>query len=236
MKPAALQLLVLSIVLAGLAAPAEAQDDSRYALLTSFPNPTVSFQYEVNDRFAFRVETSYTYRDEESEGPTSSVGLGVIGLPFETTSRHVRSAAQTHTGSIGVAGIITLHRAEQFRLYLAPRIALGFTRQSVTSTETITQTLTGRPTASNPTGTTTTTSVGEPETVDNSSTSPSLGASIGASVDVHRRLALFGEAGFTYARRNRASLLPTLSPLPTDYDYEVTSVNTRAVGGLMFRF
>jgi hypothetical protein len=226
--------LACTLWLAGVASPAYAQDDPRLALLTSFPNPTISFQYEVNDRFAVRVETTYTYHDETSEQPTGGIGIGV-GSSFDTTTRERLIESQTHTGSVGFAAIVTLHRADQFRLYLAPRVAATFSNQSATITERVTRTRTG---GASPTGgNLMTVSTGEPEEVSDSSISPTVGASVGAAVNVHRRLALFGEAGVSYSRRERSALLPvSLTLLRDGSESEFTTVSSRAVGGLMFRF
>ena len=232
MKQAVSRLLACMMMSGWFATPAAAQNDPRFALLTSFPNPTISFQYDVNDRFAARVETTFTYRDEASDGPSGGIGIG-FGPTSDTTTRVTRVESQTHSGSIGFASIITLHRADQFRLYVAPRVAVTFSKQSATFTERLTRTRIGFGPNSTPEVISIT--EGEPEIVRNSSASPSGGASIGAAVDVHRRLALFGEAGFTYARRDGRALL-SASTARLRGESEVTTANTRAVGGLMFRF
>ena len=111
--------------LAAIAAPAAAQDDPRFALVTSFPSPTVSFQWELSERFALRFEGSYNYRNESSDS-TSGDEPAVTG-PFGT-SIPITTSTQTestiHTGSIGVAGIFTIHRNDQLRLYVAPRVSI----------------------------------------------------------------------------------------------------------------
>lgn len=233
MTHAARRLFGFVFAIAIIASPALAQDDPRFALLTSFPSPTVSFQWELSERFALRVDGSYSYRDEVTDAPIGGGSFG--GSGFRETyviERHLES--RTHGGSIGIAGIFTFHRAEPIRLYIAPRVSLGFSRQRINVTETMVTTSEGVPPGvsvifgSSPS---------PPETIRVSSTSPTAGASFGAVTNVHRRLALFGEAGFTYARSDSPPIgaIATTSSID-DYESKRTTVNTRAVGGVMILF
>ena len=222
------------VVLFAIAAPAAAQDDPRFALLASFPSPTVSFQWELTERFAIRVEGAYSFRDEsltESSGDDPELTGGgssqVIFIPINTEST---SESTYHSGSIGVAGLFTIHRNEHVRLYVAPRLSVGFTNQRTT----ITTTATGLPPGLPPRllegllGT---------QTYESSSTSPGGGVLFGAASNVHRRLALFGEVGVTYARTDAP--LATIVGISTSRDLgdsKRTTINTRAVGGLMILF
>jgi hypothetical protein len=61
------QIAASLLAVAAFATPAIAQDEPRFALVASFPTPTVSFQWELNDRFGVRVDGSYTYRDESTD-------------------------------------------------------------------------------------------------------------------------------------------------------------------------
>jgi hypothetical protein len=228
------RLLGVVLAFASIAAPAAAQDDPRFALLASFPSPTVSFQWELSERFAIRFEGSYSYRDETTE--TTSGGLPELvpatpnSIILETATRNETT---THNGAIGVAGIVTLHRTDQMRLYVAPRISITRSTQRITSETTLTRIPPGLPPSV----------IGNlfprSETFESSSTSPSAGASFGAVTNIHRRLAIFGEAGFTW-NRSDAPLTTivigsTLSPL-RDTEAKRTTVNTRAVGGVMILF
>ena len=182
------------------AAPcALAQDDPRFALVASFPSPTVSFQWEMSERFALQVEGSYNYRAESSESPGSSVGGATEHVYADGTTSQItfvgspvgkyRVESTTHGGSIGIAGILTLHHGDQVRLYVAPRLSVALTRQKFTRDAPI---LRLTPVLVDPSP--------QLETFEYSSTSPAAGVSFGAATNVHRRLALFGEAGFTYFR------------------------------------
>lgn len=64
------------------------------------------------------------------------------------------------------------------------------------------------------------------------------GASFGAATNVHRRLALFGEAGFVWSRSDLPlGTIVTGSQSPLGgIESTRTTVNTRAVGGVMFLF
>ena len=227
------RLLGLILVLAAVAAPAAAQDDPRFALVTSFPSPTVSFQWEVSERFALRIEGSYSYRDDSTE--SSSNDLPEL-LPTNPITIVLETATQiestTHNGSIGVAGIFTIHRSDQLRLYVAPRVSLAWSSQRVTSNTTLTRTPPGLP--PNVFGNL----FPRTQTFESSSTSPAAGASFGAATNVHRRLALFGEAGFVWSRSDLplgTIVTGGVSPLG-EIESKRTTVNTRAVGGVMLLF
>jgi hypothetical protein len=231
-------MLGMALVFASIAAPARAQDDPRFALLMSFPSPTVSFQWEASEKFAVRVESSYSYRYDwqrsstGDEPPRLTPQGTIVVIPTETVGE-----TTSHTGSIGLAGVFTFHRTDQLRLYVAPRIAMSFSRQRLSAT--VTRTL----------------PPGFPAGVfdvpgfeaELSSTAPGAGASFGATTNIHNRLALFGEAGFIYQRSDQPfgiiggvttildGVLTTTTPSAPD-EFRRTTVNTRAVAGVKFLF
>lgn len=230
------RLPALLVIIAACATPAMAQDESTLALVASFPSPTVGLQWELSDRFALRFEGSYTFRNDSAE--------------VASTGDSLTDESTTHSGSIGVSGLITLHRAEQLRLYVAPRILLGFTRQRISSSLTsvplgtyfigvpsdISVDVTGGIIGGVTGGLSTT--LRSPQTVKYSSTAPAAGAAFGAAASVHRRLSLFGEAGFMYRRDN----LPPVGALIVgiraieDLDARRTTIYTRAIAGLLIHF
>jgi hypothetical protein len=226
------RLLGLIFVCAVIAAPAAAQDDPRFALVTSFPSPTVSFQWEVSERFALRIEGSYSYRDESSDS-TSGDEPEFIGPPgtviFIPTS--TRTESTSHSGSIGVAGIFTIHRSDQLRLYVAPRVSAVWSSQRITADTTVIRLPPGLPPNI-------VRDLPQSNTFETSSTSPAAGASFGAATNVHRRLALFGEAGFTWSRSDQPLAGIVIGGLSqfNDLESKRTTVNTRAVGGVMIFF
>jgi hypothetical protein len=236
MSQQSVRLIGLVLTFAAMASTAAlAQDEPRFALVTSFPSPTVSFQWEVSERVALRVESSYTYRDESSDSIT---GQGSItdqtGNRFVLYESVAHTESRSHTGSIGLAGIITIHRGDQLRLYVAPRISLLWSSQRVSVTSET------RSAGVLPPGAPVFTFDTPPrssETLEESSTSPAAGVSFGAAMNFHRRLALFGEAGFTYSRSD-TPLFPLVlgGSLRSPGESRRTTINTRAVGGVMFLF
>jgi hypothetical protein len=174
----------------------------------------------------------YSYRDESLE--TSSDDLSGLVVPspnsifLDTTTR---TESTVHNGSIGVAGIFTIHRGDQMRLYVAPRVSVVRFSQRTTAETTLTRLPPGIPPS------VVSRLFPRSETFESSSTSPAAGASFGAATNVHRRLALFGEAGFTWAR-NDAPLVGVISIgiLRGNSETRRTTINTRAVGGVMLLF
>jgi hypothetical protein len=233
MTPLSARIIGLALGLVICAAPAAlAQDDPKFALVASFPSPAVSFQWELSEKFAFRFEGSY--RHESSESSESSVSGSTEHVYTDGTTSQVifttgaadfRSESTTHSSSIAIAGIFTIHRSDQVRLYVAPRVSAALTRQQFTIPRPI------RLTLMNPDLTP------RSETFKFSSTTPGAGVSFGAATNVHRHLALFGEAGFIYFRSNipPVGTTTTLGSL-NDFNVKSSTLNTRAVGGVMILF
>ena len=230
----------LAVALVLIAGPAAAQDDPRLALLVSFPSPTVSLQWELSEKFALRIEGSYNYFHESTKSSDSASGGASEHVYLDGTSSRViwsDSGVQStlestaHSGSIGLAGIFTMYRTNQLRLYVMPRIAVALSRQRITAETTLSFLPVGTPPVIfGP-------RIPRTQTVDLSSTSPSVGAAFGAATNVHRHLALFGEAGFSYLRSDvpAPGTIGTLSSIST-LERQWTTVGTRAVGGLMILF
>jgi hypothetical protein len=219
------------LAVAAFATPALAQDEPRFALVASFPTPTVSFQWDLNDRIGIRFDGSYTYRDESTDGVTGSssftdLGRGTVSIVEILT--HTEST--THTGSIGVAGLFTVHRTDHLRLYLSPRVLVSVSRQVISETSS---------TSGLPQGIffgTSFSSRDESLSRESTSTSPGAGLSFGASSNVFERVALFGEAGFTYSRSDAPLILLPTSISSFNSETSRTTISTRAVAGIMFRF
>jgi hypothetical protein len=235
----AVRSLAFIAVLFTLSTPALAQDDHRFALVASFPSPTVSVQWEANERLGFRVDASYSFSDESTEyGFGGQEILAGLRLP-SSTSRIERAS---HTGSIGLVGLVTLRRTDRIRLYLAPRVFLGFSRQTTEEDNDFPDSASIEHVYANGTrsqvfflGST------GPASVETSSTTPGAGLSFGVRSKVVDQLALFGEAGFSFSRSNNptsgpaSATLEGLSILSTA-ESRRTTVSTRAVAGVMFLF
>jgi len=226
----------LLLIFLSFSAPAFAQDDPRFALVAAFPTPTVSFQWELNDKFAIRVEGSYSYRDSSTEDiSTSAMYFGLAGTTT-MLEQQTTIATTTNTTSLGIAGIFTIRRSDHVRLYLAPRISFGFSNQTTSQTRISSGTLLpsgsgvvfGFPSSDS-----------ESFTTDDSSSSKGAGLSFGAVSDVFDRVALFGEFGAMFTRSD-APTFPTIiisSPtLRSDSNSMHSTISTRAIAGIMFRF
>jgi hypothetical protein len=224
-------LIASLLAVAAFATPAIAQDEPRFALVASFPTPTVSFQWELNDRIAVRIDGSYNYRDQSTDEVTATASFtnlgGGVSTPLE---QHSHIELSSNTGSIGVAGIFTFRRTDHIRLYLAPRFLIGFTHQR-TSETTLTTGL--------PPGIVFPSLSANPQTFtrEDSFTSPGGGVSFGAASNVFERIALFGEVGATYSRTNAPSFpIVSTSSLRSETNSKTNAISTRAVAGIMFRF
>jgi hypothetical protein len=231
-SPARLAALILAFL--ALASPSFARQDPRFALVASFPSPTISFQWEANERFAFRLEGSYSFSDDSFEYELGGQEL-VPGLRLPSST--FRFDSTSHTGTIALVGLITMHRTDRIRLYLAPRVLVGFSSQTTTQATAASSTgfVQFLPDGRSSQAWSSATSV--PATIDSSYTSPGAGLSFGARSNVFDRVALFGEAGFTYSRSDTApvSVTPTLSAIGSA-ESRRTTFGTRAIAGIMFLF
>jgi hypothetical protein len=88
---------------------------------------------------------------------------------------------------LGVSVLVDLHRSDELRLYLAPRIAVLMSKNE---TET---TITGLSPAD-------LAALTFPANRETTSSTPSGGVTLGASHDISPRLRIFGEAGVNYSR------------------------------------
>jgi hypothetical protein len=201
-----------------VASAAEAQDEKRVGVVAAFPG-SIGFHWQATDAFAVRVEGSYTYSSTESSTDDELFEL-LPGLPGSVLppSIQIDTELRNHATSLSLSGLFTIHRRDQFRLYLAPRFGMTWSRSRSTTTIT-TSGLPGQPNLPG---------FVAPE-VDSSSTAPSVGASLGGSYRLGERFGVFGEAGFQY----------------TDVDLEgdlfaaartATTIGTRASVGVIVFF
>ena len=228
-------LVGLVVCIATTAAPAMAQDEPRFALVASLPSPTISLQWELSEKFALRVEGSYSYREEAfEEFPNTSSGASehvyangtssVIFTDPSVLTADILSESSLHSGSLAIAGIFTMYRSDRLRLYGAPRVSGAWSRQRFSLTIPPLRTLSGTP-ALSPLA----------ETYTQSSTSPGAGAFFGAATTVHRHVALFGEVGASYTRSDSPIRVSRLDS-PGSGDSKSTAIGTRAVAGVMLLF
>jgi hypothetical protein len=215
--------LSLVIVLAAAVSPVSAQDAGQFGLVAAFPG-SVGMHWQVADRWAVRVDGSYSFSKNVTE---SGDGLNFsstvpTGLSQPTFVISTRNEASTHTSTIGVSALITVHQRDSLRLYVAPRVAWALASlKSVTTTE-----LSLPPGFPVP-------GLDEllrPRTIEDSTRTPSFGAVFGASTKIGDRFGVFGEVGFNYSHSDS----PVLSSI--QIDSERTSIGTRAGVGVMLIF
>jgi hypothetical protein len=185
-------LVALSCLLSVTMAPAAfAQDERRVGLVMGFP-ASVGVTWQASDRIALRADGTYNWSDATIDGVDDS-----SPSPIPAFEISISQETSTQSGSIGVSLLFDLHRQEQFRIYLAPRVGWGVVHSESTVTIDVSpiQILPGVP----PRDTTTS----ESETT----WSPTFGASIGASTRVGERFGVFGEAGLSYNQTTTEEIL-----------------------------
>lgn len=182
----------LFLIFAALMAPAaEAQDEKRLGVVASFPG-SIGFHWQVTEAFAVRVDGSYSHVTSETSSVNDDILRTIPGLPSVTflPSLLVETESHAHNTSLAVSGLFTIYRSDPFRLYIAPRVGVAWSRSKTTSTATIT----GLPGGLPPPGLTI------PQDLELSTTAPTGGASLGASSRLGERFGVFGELGFNYSR------------------------------------
>ena len=180
------------MVFAALMAPAaEAQDENRFGVVAAFPS-SVGFHWQVTDGFAVRVDGSYSYSTTETSSVNDDILRTIPGVPPVTflPSLLVETESHAHNTTLAVSGLFTVYRSDPFRLYIAPRVGVAWARSKTTSTATITGLPGGLPAPG----------LTIPQDLELSTTSPTGGASLGASSRIGERFGVFGELGFNYAR------------------------------------
>ena len=148
---------------------------------------SVGVQWQVADRLAIRFDGTYRHSTVESSStPTPLPALpNVIRIPIPVFE--VRSSTRNTGAELGVSVLFDLHRSDELRLYLAPRIGV------LISSNEIETTITGLTPAD-------LAAVTFPANRETTSSSPSGGVALGASHDISPRLRIFAEAGVTYTR------------------------------------
>jgi hypothetical protein len=172
-----------------LSAPtAFAQTGRRFGFVIAYPT-SVGVEWQAADRLAVRFDGTYRHSSIESAATPTPAIPAIPGLPsvFPIPVFEVRTATATTGAELGVSVLFDLHRGDDLRLYIAPRLGVLISK---TETET---TITGLSPAQLAAFT-------FPASRETTSHTPSGGVSIGASHDISPRLRIFGEAGFSYSR------------------------------------
>jgi hypothetical protein len=193
---------------------ASAQTERKLGLVLGYP-AAAGLQWQLNDRFTIRGDGAFSRgsTDTVTGSLTFSVGGASSTSSSTTTLRH-------SSASIGVSTLVTLHKHDQLRLYLAPRISWVRSSSSIESTAVIVS-LPGFP------GGTTTLSP------DRSSSTSANGLGVdgmfGANYRLGDRFEVFGEAGISYV--NPASISSSTTTKMTSY-----SIASRSDLGIVIRF
>ena len=175
-------LLILALVLFA-AAPVSAQDERRVGVVAAYP-ASFGVLWQVTDGFALRGDGSFDWSTFESVS-TSSISLSPLFGPASSQTTTFRTEASNREVAFGVSALIDLHRRDQLRVYVAPRVGLGFTKTTLTSTLDSPSEL-GRLMA--------------PETTTRTSRIPAFDLMLGASTRIGERFGVFGEIGAGYSR------------------------------------
>lgn len=186
--------LVITAAFAALAvtAPtAHAQTERRLGFVIGFP-ASVGLEWHAADRIAVRFDGTYRRASVESSAtPTIPIpalpGLGRIPV-FE-----VRSSTTNTGAELGVSLLFDLHRSDDLRVYVAPRVGVLISR---TASETTITGLTPAELAA----------LTVPANQEATSSTPTGGVGIGVSHNISPRLRVFGEAGLSYSSGDVAAI------------------------------
>ena len=186
MKRLCLIVTAASAALALSAATAHAQTERRFGFVIAYP-ASVGLEWQAADRLAVRFDG--TYRHSSVESSSTPTPFPVPGLPSVIRVAVVEVSTSTrNTGAeLGVSMLVDVHRSDDLRLYIAPRLAVLIAKADIETT--ITGLTPGDLAA-----------LTVPANRDTTSNTPTGGVAIGASHNLSPRLRIFGEAGVNYSR------------------------------------
>ena len=174
-----------------LSAPtAHAQTDRRFGFVIAYPT-SVGFEWQAADRLAVRFDGTYRHSSIESSATPTPALPSIPGLPggIRIPVFEVRSSTTNTGAELGISLLFDLHRSDDLRLYIAPRVGVLISKTEMETT------ITGLSPSDLAAFT-------FPANRDTTSQTPAGGVAIGASHNLSARLRIFGEAGFTYSRGN----------------------------------
>jgi hypothetical protein len=216
--------LSFTVLAGGVVVDASAQDAGTAGLTFATPG-SIGVHWQITDRAAIRVDAAYRY-SKLATAVGSSTALFAPGDPNATISSPLitaRNESRTHTTTVDFAALLTLHRHESMRVYVAPQLSINFAK----GTSETTYQLLSLPPPVFP---------GErlpdffrPRTFETSSTDPAGALLFGVSTTIGDRFGVFGEAGFEYQRS-------TSSQSEFAADLRRTAFGTRSRIGVMLIF
>ena len=191
--------VVASFVIASFASVASAQDKGRVGLVVGYP-ATVGVLWQLSDRLGIRGEGSFSWSSTKTEeAPDSSSSStftytdGSTSVVFGTgSSIGVTQESHSVSGSVGISALITLTKADDFRTYIAPRVAWAMSRSTTTIEYDLSRFV--PPSFLPPSGF----RGFDNQEITTKSRTPSYGASFGATTTLRDRFGVFGELGVNY--------------------------------------
>jgi hypothetical protein len=211
--------MMVTVVFAA-AGPALAQSEPRFGVTAAFPS-SIGVHWQATDKFAIRVDGSYTYSSTETSTNDDDILRLIPGLPgtlpLPTFSIETRTESHLHATSLAFSALFTIHQRDQFRLYIAPRVGVSWSQSEIRTTTTVSGLVLPPPGSILP-----------DRTAESSATSPTAGASLGAVSRLGDRFGVFGELGFQYSK----------SDLGADFFTERSAIaaGTRASVGVIVFF
>lgn len=148
---------------------------------------SVGVQWQAADRLTIRFDGSYRHSTVESSSTPVPFPIPTLPGGIRIPVFEIRTSTSNTGAELGVSVLFDVHRSDELRLYIAPRIAV---LTSKTETETTITGLTPADLAA----------LTVPANLDTTSHSPSGGVALGVSHDVSPRIRIFGEAGVNYSR------------------------------------
>jgi hypothetical protein len=175
-----------SAALAFSAPTAHAQTERRFGFVIAFP-ASVGFEWQAADRLAVRFDGTYRHSSVESSSTPTPFPLPGLPSVIRVPVFEIRSSTSNTGAELGVSMLFDLHRSDDLRLYIAPRVAVLISKTEIETT--ITGLTPGDLAA-----------LTVPANRDTTSSTPTGGVAIGASHKLTPRLRIFGEAGVNYSR------------------------------------
>ena len=202
-------------------------------MLVAYP-AAAGVHWQISDRFAIRADGGYSWSSSDttesntSEASTSSIGGSTIVFGGSSSTSHAESSS--HVISLGLSALITVHKTDEVRLYVAPKVSFGISHLS---------------------GSITTEVMGPPElsaffpdrdnAFSHSETSYSTGYSVsfGGSTMINRRFGVFAEAGLVFNHSDDPTLSVVVNGVPLGagkVESSRKSLSTRGAVGIMLFF
>jgi hypothetical protein len=227
--------LIASFFIAAFVSVASGQDRGQVGLVVGYP-ATVGVLWQVSDRLGIRGEASFTWSSSSIDEPATPASSSTFTTPDGVTvtiggGSGIGVHQETHgvSGSIGVSALVTLTKADQLRTYIAPRLAWAMSRSTTTIEYDLSRFV--PPSFLPPPGF----RGFQNQEITTKSTTPSYGASFGATTMLRGRFGVFGELGFAYTSTGSLPLSIGGS-LESDTTREVRTVSLRSGIGVSIFF